>query len=109
MQKLDSKNKIFPHNGLAPPPAFALRPQRRPDIRTRVVDGETIVLDRREEFVHQLNKTASYIWERCDGRYSPAEIADEVCAAFEVDHLTALRDVLDIVKELERRKLLQSA
>jgi hypothetical protein len=109
MQKLDRKNKIFPHNGLAPPPALALRPQRRPDIRTRLVDGETIVLDRREEFVHQLNKTASYIWERCDGRYSPAEIADEVCAAFEVDHLTALRDVLDIVKELERRKLLQSA
>ena len=108
MQRLDRKDRTLSRGGLAPPPAFALRPQRRPDIRTRVVDGETIVLDRREEFVHQLNKTASYIWERCDGRYSPAEIADEVCAAFEVDHRTALRDVLDIVEELERRKLLQS-
>jgi hypothetical protein len=109
MQKLDRKNKIFLHNGLAPPPALALRPRRRPDIRTRVIDGEAVVLDRREEFVHQLNKTASYIWERCDGHCTPAEIAHELCAAFEVDHLTALKDVLDIIKRLESLKLLQNA
>ena len=82
------------------------RPRRRADLRTRVVDGETVVLDRREEFVHQFNQTASYIWECCDGLRTPEEIARALCETFAVDVSTARRDVLAVIERLEKAKLL---
>ena len=85
-----------------------IHPRRRADVRTRLVDKETVMLDRHEELIHQLNRTASYIWERCDGQRTPAEIAGQVCEAFEVDEPTALRDVLEIIRRLQKLKLLES-
>ena len=85
------------------------RPKRRPDIFTHVVEGETIVLDRREEFVHKFNKTASYIWERCNGRRTPDQITFEICHAFEVDFPTGRRDVLTTVEKLQRSNLLEDS
>jgi hypothetical protein len=82
------------------------RPKRRQDLRTRVVEGEMVVLDRREEFVHQFNKTASYIWERCNGLHTPDEITEELCREFYVDFPTARKDVLATVETLQRSKLL---
>ena len=54
------------------------RLRRRSDLRTQVVDGEMIVLDRQQGVVHQLNKTASYIWEQCDGQRTAAEVASQL-------------------------------
>jgi hypothetical protein len=85
------------------------RPKRRPDISTDVVEGEMVVRDRREEFVHQFNKTARYIWERCNGLQTPDQITYEVCGAFEVDFSTARRDVLATVEKLQRSKLLEDS
>jgi len=50
-------------------------PRRRTDVNSQVVEGETVVLDRHHEFINQLNLTATYIWERCDGNASPEDIA----------------------------------
>ena len=84
---------------------IVFRPKQRSDIRTRVVDGETVVLDRREEFIHQFNTTASYIWERCDGHHTPDEISHELGAAFDVDIHTARSDVLATIESLRQAKL----
>ena len=80
--------------------------KRRPDIRTRLVDGELVVLDREEGLIHQLNKTATYIWEQCDGEHTAAAIASRVCEVFEVDESTALSDVLEILNRLRDLNLL---
>ncbi len=90
-----------------PPLMMTYRPKRRPDIRTRVVDGETIVLDRGDEFVHQFNKTATYIWDRCNGHRTPDEITFDLCEVFDVDFPTARKDVLATVEQLRRSKLLE--
>ena len=85
------------------------RPKRRSDILTRVVDGTTIVLDREEEFVHQFNKTASYIWDRCNGHRTPEEITYELCTVFDIDFPTARKDVIATVEQLRRAKLLEGS
>jgi hypothetical protein len=85
------------------------RPKRRSDLRTRVVEGETVVLDRREEFVHQFNKTASYIWERCNGLDTANEITHGLCQVFDVDFPTAHKDVLLTVEKFQQAKLLDVA
>ena len=49
--------------------------RHRPDLVTRTVDGELIILDRSTETVHHLNHTATYIWCACDGTHSADDIA----------------------------------
>ena len=82
-------------------------PMKRVDVRVRVVNEESIVLDRRHGLIHQLNQTASFVWERCDGRYTPEEIARRLMEAFDVDFNAAVDDVRKVIEQLEERKLLE--
>jgi hypothetical protein len=84
------------------------RLRRRADVKSRLVEGEIVILDREEELIHQLNKTASYIWEQCDGQHTASEIANHVSETFEVDESTALSDVLEMLKALQRLNLIEN-
>jgi len=84
------------------------RPTRRADVKSRFVEGEMVILDRVGGLVHQLNRTATYIWKRCNGQYAPAEIAEQLCEVFNVDRETALRDVAGAIRKLQKLRLLQS-
>ncbi len=85
----------------------AFRPKQRADIRTRVVDGELLILDRREGLVHQCNKTANFIWQHCNGGDTADDISRALSEAFEVDLATAERDVCATIEQLRRAKLLE--
>jgi len=82
------------------------RPQRRSDLTVRIVDGETVVLDRRNGLIHQLNRTASFVWERCDGSYTTDELANRLVGAFEVDIQTAANNVTKLIEQLQKLDLL---
>jgi hypothetical protein len=78
----------------------------RQGLSTRVVDGERVILDRESGQVHQLNSTASFVWDRvCDGA-GPSEIAAELSRSFDVAHSQALRDAIRIVEEFIALRLL---
>ena len=83
-----------------------LRP--RPELSTRVVDGERVILDRENGRVHQLNSTASLIWDRIEGGKEPSEIAAELAESFDVADRQAQGDVDRIVREFETLKLFES-
>jgi hypothetical protein len=72
-----------------------------------VVEGEVIVLDRAAGLIHQLNPTAAYIWERCDGETTVREIAARLAAAFEIAPELALRDVMTAAQQLQEMRLLE--
>ena len=82
-------------------------PLRRADVNVRIVDGETVVLDLRLNRVHQLNATASQVWERCDGRHDVDEIATHLVGSFEVDEATARSDAAATIEQLAGVGLLQ--
>lgn len=84
------------------------RPNRRADVKSHLVKEEMLVLDRGSGLVHQLNRTATYIWKQCNGQYTPTEIAAQLCEAFEVDQETAFIDVVQALRELQALSLLQS-
>jgi hypothetical protein len=65
------------------------------------------VLDRREGLIHQFNKTASFLWELCDGSRTFDQLTQELCEVFEVDFATAERDVQSTVETLRRSRLLE--
>jgi hypothetical protein len=80
---------------------------RRADVNARVVEGETVVLDRSRRQIHRLNATASFVWASCDGRRGVKDIAARLVDAFEVDVATAERDTADALRQLARAGLLQ--
>jgi hypothetical protein len=82
-------------------------PRQRADLLVRVVDGETVVLDRGRGLVHQLNATASLIWDRCTGERGAAEIAADLVGAFHLDMETARRDVRVAVQRFTELGLLE--
>ena len=81
----------------------------RTGLVTREVDGECLVLDRQSEKIHQLNATAWFIWEHCDGERSIQSIAEEVAKAFGIALGDAERDVEATVARFQELGLLLSA
>ena len=75
-------------------------------MKARIVDGETVLLDRAGGRVHQLNATASFVWSRLDGRASPHEVAAAVADAFDVEPQTAVRDVDALLEQFRTLNLL---
>lgn len=83
-----------------------LRLRRRKGVQSRLVEGELIILDRDRDLIHQFNKTATFIWEHCDGQQSAAEIANAVCENFEVDESTAIKEVIETLERLRDLQLI---
>ena len=83
-------------------------PLRRADVTTRHLDGETLILDRKHEEVHQLNPSASYVWQRCDGQNTVAEIAASMAQEFGLGLEEAERDVVNLLSKLASLRLLES-
>ena len=82
-------------------------PKRRTNLSARLVEGEMVVLDRHAERIHQLNATASFIWDRCDGDRSLEQIAGGIMEAFDVAWETAAQDVARTVREFADLGLLE--
>jgi hypothetical protein len=81
-------------------------PKRRDDIHTRVVEGEAVLLDRQQDLIHQLNCTATYVWDCCDGLTSLTEIATRLVETFDVPQEIAIRDLTTAIKQFHDLHLL---
>ena len=76
-------------------------------MNVRAVGGETVVLDRRRRRIHQLNATASFVWQRCDGRHAVNDIAALLVDDYDVDPVIAEKDAADTVRQFAEAGLLQ--
>lgn len=70
------------------------------------MDHEIVILDRVGGLVHQLNPTASYIWNEWDGIQSTTEIAASLAERFNAVPDTVLHDVLAALAQFEQVGLL---
>lgn len=87
---------------------LAQYPKRRSDLNYRTIEGETIILNREEGQLHQLNPSASFIWDCCDGNSNIAEIIDRLAGAYEVEPSTARKDVEEVLLKLRKSNLLEA-
>ena len=73
----------------------------RPDLAIENADGEFIILDKAAGRVHQLNSSASFVWNGlCDG-LATDKIALKLSEAFDVEPEIALSDVEAILAQFE--------
>ncbi len=72
----------------------------------REIDSEFLMLDTLSNQVHQLNRTASFIWRMCDQGTVPELIASALAREFAIDEKTALNDVAETLAKLRILNLL---
>jgi len=80
----------------------------RTDLLVRVVEGETVILDREADLIHTLNPTASFIWDALQRKMSVQDIVKSLVESFEVDSAMATADVNAVLNSFRDLRLFQS-
>ena len=72
----------------------------------RRVQNELLLLDVEFKQIHQLNQTASFIWDMWNQVPDTGKIAELLAQKFDVDEHVARSDVSGMVSKLRKLKLL---
>ena len=80
-------------------------PKPNPDIIGRVVDNEAVLVLPKQGKVKVLNEVGAAIWEVVDGVRNINQIANEICAQFEIDQATAEIDTIKFIADLYEKEL----
>ena len=80
--------------------------KRRDGLILRKVQHDLLLLDTEFNQIHQLNETASFIWENWEQVPDPVEIARLLAQKFDVEEQVVLNDVSAIVGRLQELNLL---
>jgi hypothetical protein len=94
-------------SGMAPRLAEKSRVSRSPDALHRTVDGEAVIVDLRSDRFFGLDAVGTVAWEGMEAETTPAALADRIAAVFAVERERALRDLLDLLREMARRGLVK--
>ena len=78
---------------------------RAESLVVREVSDGILLLDMEAGKIHQLNATAGFIWQQCDGVASAADIAASVAREYGVEEGAAARDVEMALSELRALNL----
>ena len=78
-----------------------------PDVVTRVLDGEAVVLDLAAERYFGLNSVGTRIWELASAGKTFAEIRAAIVDEFDVDAEAAGRDVGELLTTLAEKQLIR--
>ena len=84
-------------------------PRRREDVVVDITSDDGRVLRTPDGNAVVLNATAYALWELCDGRTDPEEMAAGVMALFGLDETTARHDVVITLEALGDAGLLNAS
>jgi hypothetical protein len=82
------------------------------DIVARSIEGELIIvplvsgIGDLEDELYTLNETGKAIWDRLDGKKTLKDVLEELSAEFEAPAGEIEKDLIGLVEELVRRKIL---
>lgn len=73
----------------------------------RIVDKRAIVIQPKKGQVHELNETATFLWQLSDGSKDRDQIVYALCENFDIDTLQAQADYQEFFLQLEEKKLIE--
>jgi hypothetical protein len=82
------------------------------DVVARVIEGEIIIvpvaagIGDTEDEIYTLNDTGKAVWDRLDGRRTLGQVVKELAAEYDAPEDVLRTDVLGLVDELLRRRIL---
>lgn len=85
-----------------------LFPVRHEDVHGTVLDGECVLLNLITGRYYTLNTVGAFVWERCNGSHSVAQIVSCIPEQFDVTSVQAQSDGLDLIVQLRQEGLLHT-
>ena len=82
-------------------------PRKNGNAGFRVLDGQAIIAVSGRSEVHLLNDVGTRIWQLIDGQRDEEQLAAEVEREFEVSLEQARRDVVEFVRNLTERGMIE--
>lgn len=79
----------------------------RPDVHTRMFDGELVLLDLEKGDYFGVNEVGAELWKRLAEGKSPREIARELEPQYDVEPERLLEDLVALTSELLARGLVR--
>lgn len=76
---------------------------RTPEIVSRMLDGEAVLVDPRRGMVRVLNSTGARLWEQIDGRRTVADLAADLAVEYGIEPAQAQADALAFCTDLVKR------
>lgn len=93
-------------NGADPGRSLPARPRHREDLAWREIDGAVVIVDGASSTLHDLSETASFYWSLMDGTRTLEQLASRAADEFDVEEVTAAKDLRAFVAELDEKGLL---
>ena len=82
-------------------------PLRSPNLASRVLHGEAIVMNPADSSLFNLNETATAIWLAADGHSTLSEIVERrICPDYDVNFEQALLDAEELTRDLAQHSIL---
>jgi hypothetical protein len=72
----------------------------------RIIDGETVILNLKDNAFYFLNPMGSFIWNLADGKTKVNKIIAAMLKEFDVDYETAEKDASSFIKSLSKKGIL---
>lgn len=70
------------------------------------MDGQVLVLMPKQNTVHELNTTASFLWKNIDGTRTISDLAQLIAEEFEITPPEAANDIQIFASEMKKQGLL---
>jgi hypothetical protein len=83
--------------------------QQCSNVAVQMVEDEALILDLNKDQIHQLNTTAAFVWNKCDGRTPIDKVTARLTEEFDIDSDTAKNDIEQILKQLCELELIEPA
>jgi hypothetical protein len=73
----------------------------------QIIGGKTIILSTDRAMAHELNETATWIWEKLSRETSPAELASLLSNIYDIDEKTSKKDINAILHRFKSEGLIE--
>jgi len=81
---------------------------RATDVAARMIGDELMIMSGKNSSLFSLNETAAILWQAADGITPLGDIVEQkLCAEFDIDLATAMRDAEEMVLQLSQFGILQ--
>ena len=86
---------------------LSLRPLRAEDLNWCTLDDGGLITDPVDGKSWALNPVGLLIWDHCDGGRNLAQIEATICVSFDIDRITAHRDLEEFLLNMEAEGLVR--
>jgi len=85
----------------------ALKPKVRSDLSVVEMEGEAVIYDELTGQIHYLNRTATIVFNLCDGRSTIPEFSKDIAAAFSLKPPAVERQVRTLIRNFREAGFLE--